>query len=101
MRKTAALLLLLACSLRAAAAPYGAGFYDTSEYLMGKVAVNIIFVESDGMIAPKTETGNWTTAKKNAVVTGVTQAMTWWAARNSAASLSFVITILCTPVTSR
>lgn len=90
MKKTAALLLLLACALRAAAAPYGAGFYDTSEYLMGKVAVNIIFVESDGTIAPKTETGNWTTAKKNAVITGVTQAMTWWAARNSAASLSFV-----------
>jgi len=90
MRKTAALLLLLACTLRAAAAPYGADFYDTSEYLMGKVAVNIIFVESDGSIAPRTETGNWTTAKKNAVATGVSQAMTWWAARNSAANLSFV-----------
>lgn len=90
MKKTAAFILLLACSMRAAAAPYGAGFYDTSEYLMGKVAVNIIFVQSDGSIAPRTETGNWTTTKKNAVVTGVSQAMTWWAARNSAASLSFV-----------
>lgn len=90
MKKTAAFILLLACSLRAAAAPYGAGFYDTSEYLMGKVAVNIIFVQSDGSINPRTETGNWTTTKKNAVVTGVTQAMTWWAARNSAANLSFV-----------
>ncbi len=90
MGKTAAILLLLACSLRAAAAPYGAGFYDTSEYLMGRVAVNIIFVQSDGSIAPRTETGNWTTSKKDAVITGVTQAMTWWAARNSAANLSFV-----------
>ncbi|MBI4349998.1 MAG: hypothetical protein HY550_01035 [Elusimicrobia bacterium] len=90
MKKTAALLPLLACALRAAAAPYGAGFYDTSEYMMGKAAVNIIFVQSDGSIAAKTETGNWTAAKKNEVISEVTQAMSWWAARNSAASLSYV-----------
>lgn len=90
MRTKAALILLLACSLRAAAAPFGAGDYDTSEYLMGKVTVNIIFVQSDGSLAPRTETNNWTTAKKNAVVGKVMDAMAWWVARNSAANLSFV-----------
>lgn len=90
MTKPAAFLLLLACSLRAAAAPYGAGFYDTSEYLIGKVAVNIVFVQSDGSIDTKTEISGWTLSKRNAVVTGVSEAMNWWAARNSAASLTFV-----------
>jgi hypothetical protein len=90
MKKTAALLLLLACPLRAAAAPYGAGFYDTSEYLIGRVAVNIVFVQSDNSIMPRTETSGWTLAKRNAVINGMTNAMSWWAARNSAANLSFV-----------
>ncbi|HCC48370.1 MAG TPA: hypothetical protein DEQ38_09700 [Elusimicrobia bacterium] len=89
MKKTAALLLLLACGA-AQAAPYGAGFYDTSEYLAGKVAVNIIFVESDGSIDARTETTGWTVGKKSSVVTGIQNAMTWWATRSAAANLSFV-----------
>ena len=90
MKRTAALLLLLACPQRAAAAAAGAGFYDTSEFLIGKVAVNIVFVQSDGTIDVRTETNGWTLGKRNAVSAGVQNAMTWWAARNSAAGLTFV-----------
>ncbi len=90
MKRTAALLLLLACPLCAGAAPYGAGFYDTSEYLIGRVAVNIVFVQSDGTADSKTETVGWTQSKINAVNAGVEKAMAWWAARNTAAGLTFV-----------
>lgn len=93
MKKTAALALLLALPAAAtAAAPYGAGFYDTSEYLAGRVAVNIIFVQSDGSIDTRTETFGWTAAKRSAVLSQVQSAMDWWAARNSAAGLSFSYT---------
>mgnify|MGYP001612377702 FL=1 len=44
------------------AAPNGAGYYDTSEYLMGSIAVNIVFPESNGSIQPNTET--WTDPAK-------------------------------------
>lgn len=93
MRKTAVFILLVISSLRVSAAPYGAGFYDTSEYLMGKVAVNVIFVQSDNTLTPfqpRTEVNGWTLAKKSDVMTGVQSAMDWWAVRNSSANLSFV-----------
>ncbi len=91
MNKTAALLLLLALPAAASAAPYGAGFYDTSEYLMGKVAVNVVFVQcASGGPDTCTETNGWTLTKRNQVMNGVQNAMAWWAARNSAAHLSFV-----------
>jgi len=90
MKKAAALALLLACSAAAHAAPYGAGFYDTSEYLAGRVAVNVVFVQSDGTIDPRTETNGWTSVKKNNVLTGLQSAMNWWVARNSSTGLSFV-----------
>lgn len=97
MKRTAALILLLACFIRASAAPYGAGFYDTSEYLMGKVAVAIVFPQSNGSLQAKTEINNWTEAKKAAVVGGVQEAMGWWAERNSAANLSFVYVTTTVP----
>jgi len=90
MKKFAALALLLACAPAAHAAPYGAGFYDTSEYLAGRVAVNIVFVESTGAIDPRTETAGWTAGKKSEAISEIQAAMNWWAARNSAANLSFV-----------
>ncbi|MDD2806079.1 MAG: FlgD immunoglobulin-like domain containing protein [Elusimicrobiales bacterium] len=90
MKKSAALALLLACAPAAGAAPYGAGFYDTSEYLAGRVAVNIVFVESNGSIDARTETNGWTAGKKSEVIGEIQNAMNWWAARNSAAGMSFV-----------
>jgi hypothetical protein len=70
-----------------AAAPYGAGYYDTSEYRIGTIAVNIVFPESAG------SSENWSTARKNTVVSKIQAAMSWWAARQANAHLSFVYNI--------
>ncbi|MBI4656747.1 MAG: hypothetical protein HY746_08395 [Elusimicrobia bacterium] len=82
------LLTALLSESPARAAPYGSGFYDTSEYFMGRVAVAIVFVESDGTGDPNAE--DWTTTEKNDVVAEIQAAMTWWAGRESRANLSFV-----------
>lgn len=42
------------------------GYYDLSEYMVGTVAIGIIFLESDGNIDPSTE--DWTQQEKNAVL---------------------------------
>lgn len=83
--------LLAAICLSAAAAPYGAGFYSTSEYMIGIVHVNIIFVESDGSVDAQTE--NWDVGRKTQVVGEIEAAMNWWAARESRAALSFRYTV--------
>jgi len=84
----AVLLFSCFCSSRSFAVPAGAGFYDTSEYMIGKVVVSIIFPESDGSI--KTQTETWSAARKADVVTKLQATMAWWAARNANAKLSFV-----------
>ena len=46
--------------------PYGAAWYDTSEYMLGNVLVTVVLLESDGTIPgadPQSE--NWTEAEKN------------------------------------
>lgn len=48
------------------------GYYETSEYLIGSVAVGIVFLESDGAIDPSTE--DWTTAGESSVISEI-QAM--------------------------
>ena len=85
-----ALFLLLSCfsAGRCFAAPMGAGFYDTSEYMIGKVAVAIVFPESNGSLQAQTE--NWSDPRKLDVESRIQAAMSWWAARNPAANLSFV-----------
>ncbi len=88
MKKTAALLSLLLLSAGASAAPYGAGWYDTSEYLLGKVAVAVVFPESNGALMPQTQT--WSEARKAQVVAAVQNGMGWWSARYPGAALSFV-----------
>jgi len=45
------------------------GYYDTSEYLMGTIALGMIFLESDGSIDPSTE--DWTQQEKNVVMSGL------------------------------
>ena len=68
---------------RSFAAPMGAGFYDTSEYLMGKVVVSIIFPESTGSAE------NWDDVRKADVRNHIYAAMSWWVSMNPAAKLSF------------
>ncbi|MDA8131918.1 MAG: hypothetical protein M0011_10495, partial [Elusimicrobia bacterium] len=89
MRITAALLLLLFSSARAFAAAYGAGYYDTSEFMMGKVAVAVVFPQSNGALQTKTE-GTWSAARKNDVLSRIQEGMAWWTARKPGANLSFV-----------
>jgi len=70
-----------------ARAPYGAGFCDTSEYMIGSVAVGVILPESNGAIDPNSE--NWTDTEKSNVTSEIQAAMSWWAAREPNANLSF------------
>jgi len=69
-------------------APWGAGFSDTSEYMMGKVTVGIIFPESDGSIDPNTE--DWTQAMKDTVISEIQAGLDWWVVQDARANLSFV-----------
>ena len=62
--------------------------YNTSRYLTDKVAVSVIIAESDGSIDPDTQT--WTAAEIAQVHQEVTDGVTWWAAREAQAALSFV-----------
>jgi len=45
------------------------GYYETSEYLIGSVAVGIILLESDGSIDPSTE--NWESDRENEVISRI------------------------------
>jgi len=42
------------------------GYYDLSEYMIGTIALGVIFLESDGSIDPSTE--DWTQAEKDAAL---------------------------------
>lgn len=53
------------------------GFDDTSEFMIGSLSVDVIFLESDGTIDPKTET--WTDTMKADVVNETRDGVTWWA----------------------
>jgi hypothetical protein len=77
--------------------PYGATVDDTGEYMLGKIAVNVVLMESDSAMAPH-DNGvlhqidpnsgnittvnytpeNWTPAEIADVESKVTAAMKWW-----------------------
>ncbi|TWU03248.1 Dockerin type I repeat protein [Neorhodopirellula pilleata] len=56
--------------------PTGALPTDTGEFLLGRVAVTPIFLESDGSI--DTESQNWTTQEIEDVLEKVTRGVNWW-----------------------
>ena len=62
-------------------------YYQTSEFLAGRVAVSIIMPESNGTIDANQE--DWSTARQDAVVGEIAAALNWWAVREPAAGLSF------------
>ncbi len=62
--------------------------YQTSEFFIGRVAVGIVLLESDGGIDPSTE--DWTEAERALVLDEITAALDWWAAREPNAHLTFV-----------
>ncbi|MGD2247310.1 MAG: hypothetical protein PVF58_02815 [Candidatus Methanofastidiosia archaeon] len=57
--------------------PYGAGFQDTSSYLVGSVAVGVLFVESNGVIDEDTE--NWTEEEETKATAEIQNGLNWLA----------------------
>jgi hypothetical protein len=64
------------------------GYYQTSEFLAGSVAVGIILVESDGSIDPSSE--NWTDGEKQQIFSEIMAGLNWWATLDPRAHVSFV-----------
>ncbi|MCB9077936.1 MAG: hypothetical protein H6631_10110 [Anaerolineaceae bacterium] len=64
------------------------GYYQTSEYMAGTVAVGIVLVESNGVTDPSSE--NWTTDEKQLVFNEIVSALNWWVELEPRAHLSFV-----------
>lgn len=65
----------------------GPGFYDTSEFLYGKIAVGIIIPESSGAIDPSTET--WSNSRLDQVVSEIAEGMSWYKSSFQDANLVF------------
>jgi hypothetical protein len=63
--------------------PQNRTYEDTSEYLMGKVWVNVILPSSTGT------SENWTTQEISTIKTKVTEGVTWWATTLPDANLEF------------
>jgi parallel beta-helix repeat protein len=63
------------------------GYYETSEYLIGSVAIGVIFVESNGTV--DTDTENWTETQEKTVITQLEKDSNWWVSLNPSARLSF------------
>jgi hypothetical protein len=64
------------------------GYYQTSEFMAGSVAVGIVLVESNGRIDPSTE--NWTLDEKQTVFSEIVAGLQWWAGLEPNAGLTFV-----------
>ena len=64
------------------------GYYQTSEYMAGSVAVGIVLVESNGGLDPSTE--DWTADERQLVFNEIVAALNWWAELEPRANLSFV-----------
>jgi len=64
------------------------GFYDTSEYMIGSVAVGVLFLESDGSWEPSTE--DWTATEETEVTIEIQQGLSWWRLQNPNANVNFV-----------
>jgi|GEM_PF-1176116 len=69
----------------------GPGYYDTSEYMIGSTVVGVIFLESNGTTDRNSE--NWTLAEETNVQNEITQALTWWAAQDTSAGVSFTLDV--------
>ncbi len=59
------------------------GFLETSEYLIGSVAISVIFLESTG------NTEDWTSSQKSFVNVKLWEALSWWEEQEPGADLFF------------
>ena len=64
------------------------GYVETSEFMIGTVAVGIILPESDGRVDSSTE--DWTEEERSLVLSEITSALNWWAGLEPNAHLTFV-----------
>jgi hypothetical protein len=59
-----------------------------SEFLYGRISVNVILPESDGSIDTQTE--NWNSTREQQVVSEIQQGLNWLASQDARANLTFV-----------
>lgn len=73
--------------------PYGAVPNDTAEFMLGRVAVTPVLLESNGLIDASTE--NWNPAHVADVTANLNEAFAWWkdllATQTAVHSLDFII----------
>ncbi len=64
----------------------GPGYNETSEYMIGDVAVSVILVESNGSHEAQTE--NWNSTEESNVEREINDALKWWVARANESNIS-------------
>lgn len=73
--------------------PYGAEPDDLGEYMLGRVAVTPVFLESNGQIDPSTE--DWTPGQITTVMNNIQSGLNWWtqmlAKKSSVHTLEWVV----------
>jgi len=77
-------------STLAAADDFKPSVFQPSAFLAGRVAVQLLFVESDGRVEPSTE--NWTNAQVTLATDQVTTALEWWRTQLPNAHVEFDLT---------
>ncbi len=93
MKKILSSLLILSFLSPANATVYSVGLDKTqytSDFMIGSVAVSIIFAESNGGTDPNVE--NWDDARKGQVLSEIMAGLDWWTHQNSRSPLSFTYT---------
>ena len=66
------------------------GYSETSEYMIGNVAVGVVLLESNGAIDASTE--DWTSTEESQVTNEVQAALNWWSIQNPSAGVTFTVT---------
>jgi len=73
--------------------PLGAGLEDTAEYMLGRVAVTVVLLESNGIVDPSTE--DWNPTHRQEVLRNIEDGLDWWrqalAKRTDKHTLDFVL----------
>jgi len=76
-----------------ASLPFGATPNDLGEFMLGRIAVTPVLLESDGSLDPNTE--NWNASHVQAVVNNIQEGLGWWnqllATKSSVHSIEWVI----------
>jgi hypothetical protein len=67
--------------------PPGAKVYDTSEFMLGTVALAVVLAESDGSIDPESE--NWTQTEKDNVTSEIISGLNWYIGKAKWRPLTF------------